>query len=74
MPVVEIKLYEERLSDEETVRNLIEKVTDAVVECTSEALRDHTWVIVSGPPARHWGHGGKPGPIAGVKLPETASV
>lgn len=73
MPFVEVLLYEERLTDE-TAAKLIEKVTDAVVECTSEGLRDHTWVYVTGPPARHWGHGGKPGPIAGVKLPERASA
>ena len=73
MPVVEVKLYEERM-DQETVKKLIEKVTDAVVECTSEQLREHTWVIVTGPAARHWGHGGKPGPIEGVQLPEPAPV
>jgi 4-oxalocrotonate tautomerase len=68
MPVVEVNLYEERLTDE-LAANLIDKMTEAMVECTSEELRDHTWVIVTAPPAKHWGHGGKPGPIAGVSLP-----
>ena len=50
MPVVEVKLYEERLTDDLAAR-LIEKMTDALVACTSEQLRDHTWVIVTAPPA-----------------------
>lgn len=73
MPVVEVKLYEERLTDELAAR-LIEKMTEALVECTSEQLRDHTWVIVTAPPARHWGHGGRPGPIAGVTMPPPISA
>lgn len=59
MPLVEIKLYDTRTADDETVRNLIEKVTDAVVECTSEAIRDETWVVVQGLPKKQWGFGGK---------------
>ncbi|HEX2506327.1 MAG TPA: tautomerase family protein [Gaiellaceae bacterium] len=68
MPTIEVKLYEERLTDE-LAAELIDKMTEAMVECTSEELRSHTWVIVTAPPARHWGHAGKPGPIAGVTLP-----
>jgi 4-oxalocrotonate tautomerase len=60
MPLVEIKLYDTRVNDEnDTVRKLIEKVTDAVVECTSEAIRDETWVVVQGIPKKQWGFGGK---------------
>jgi phenylpyruvate tautomerase PptA (4-oxalocrotonate tautomerase family) len=68
VPTIEVRLYEERLTDELAAK-LIDKMTAAMVECTSEELRDHTWVIVTAPPAKHWGHGGKPGPIAGVTLP-----
>lgn len=68
MPTIEVKLYEERLSDELAAR-LIDRMTEAMVACTSEELRVHTWVIVTARPAKHWGHGGKPGPIAGVTLP-----
>ncbi len=68
MPTIEVKLYEERLTDELAAK-LIDKMTEAMVECTSEELRSHTWVIVTASPAKHWGHGGKPGPIAGVTLP-----
>ncbi len=41
-------------------RKLIEKVTDAVVECTSEKIRDETWVVVTGLPPKQWGLVGKP--------------
>jgi 4-oxalocrotonate tautomerase len=59
VPLVEIKLYDTRINDE-TVPKLIEKVTDAVVECTSEAIRGETWVVVQGIPKKQWGFGGKP--------------
>lgn len=59
MPLVEIKLYDTRINDE-TVPQLIQKVTDAVVECTTEAIRDETWVVVQGIPKKQWGFGGKP--------------
>ncbi|HEX3834477.1 MAG TPA: tautomerase family protein [Solirubrobacteraceae bacterium] len=59
MPIVEIKLFDSRINDE-TVPQLIQKVTDAVVECTSEAIRDETWVVVQGLPPKQWGVGGKP--------------
>ena len=59
MPIVEVKLYDTRINDE-TVPKLIEKLTDAVCECTSEELRDDTWVIVQGLPKNQWGTGGKP--------------
>jgi 4-oxalocrotonate tautomerase len=60
MPLVEVTLYDRRINDE-TVTKLIEKLTDAVVECTAEELRSDTWVIVNGLPAKQWGIGGKPG-------------
>jgi 4-oxalocrotonate tautomerase len=60
MPLIEVKLYDTRI-DEETVPKLIEKLTDALVDCTTEAIREHTWVLVEGLPAKQWGIGGKPG-------------
>ena len=60
MPIVEVKLYDTRIN-EETVPKLIEKLTDAVVECTTEEMRPEVWVVVKGLPASQWGIGGKPG-------------
>ena len=59
MPFIEVKLYDTRINDE-TVPKIIEKVTDAVVECTSEDLRKEIWVLVEGLPKSQWGTGGKP--------------
>jgi 4-oxalocrotonate tautomerase len=59
MPLVEVSLYDQRVN-EETSRKLIEKITDAVVECTTEEIRPEVWVVVKGVPASQWGIGGKP--------------
>lgn len=59
MPIIEVKLYDTRINDE-TVPKLIEKLTDALVECTTEAIRDETLVVVEGIPKKQWGTGGKP--------------
>jgi 4-oxalocrotonate tautomerase len=59
MPIVEVKLYDTRINDE-TVPKLIAKLTDAVVECTTEEIRGETMVIVEGLPKSQWGTGGKP--------------
>ena len=62
MPLIEVKLFDFRLSDE-TSAALIEKLTDALCEVTHEGLRDHTWVIVEGHNPKNWGLAGKPWPL-----------
>ena len=59
MPLVEVKLYDTRVTDE-AVPKIIEAMTDALAE-SSGAAREHIWVIVEGVPAKHWGVGGSPG-------------
>jgi phenylpyruvate tautomerase PptA (4-oxalocrotonate tautomerase family) len=59
MPLIEVTVYDTRINDE-TVPKLIEKLTDALVECTTEAIRGETWVLVHGLSAKQWGKGGKP--------------
>ena len=59
MPVVEVKLYDRRVT-EESVPKMIEKLTDALAE-TSGAAREHIHVIIQGIPPTHWGQAGKPG-------------
>jgi 4-oxalocrotonate tautomerase len=60
MPLIQVTLYETRL-DEETVSQLIEKLTDAACSVVGEQMRELTWCIVDGVPARQWGIGGKAG-------------
>jgi 4-oxalocrotonate tautomerase len=59
MPVIEVKLYDRRVT-EESVPKIIERLTDALAE-SSGAAKEHIHVIIQGVPAQHWGLGGKPG-------------
>lgn len=59
MPLIEVKLYDTRVTDE-AVPRIIEKLTDALAE-SSGAAKENIWVIVEGVPAKHWGAAGKPG-------------
>ena len=59
MPLVEVKLYDFRVTDE-SVPKIIETMTEALAE-SSGAARENIQVIVQGVPAKHWGSGGKPG-------------
>jgi 4-oxalocrotonate tautomerase len=59
MPLIQVKLFENELSDE-VMPDLIEKLTDALCAATREELRPATWVIVEGVPAENWGIGGGP--------------
>ena len=59
MPLIEVKLYDTRVT-EESVPRMIERLTEALAE-TSGAAREHIHVIIEGVPAKHWGVAGKPG-------------
>ena len=57
MPLIQVKVFEDELSQEQS-KDLINKITDAVTEVTSEKLRDVTWVIINEVKSGHWGVGG----------------
>ncbi len=57
MPLIQIKVFEDELSQEQA-KDLINKITDAVTEVTSEKLRDVTWVVINEVRSGHWGIGG----------------
>ena len=59
MPVIDVKLYDTRVT-EESVPRIIEALTDALAE-SSGAAKEHIQVLVQGVPAKHWGVAGKPG-------------
>jgi 4-oxalocrotonate tautomerase len=59
MPLVEVKLYDSRVT-EESVPKIIEAMTDALAE-SSGAAKELIWVIVEGVSPRNWGIAGKPG-------------
>lgn len=59
MPLIEVKLYEHRVTDE-SVPRMIESLTNALAE-SSGAAKEHIHVIIQGVSPKHWGQAGKPG-------------
>jgi 4-oxalocrotonate tautomerase len=58
MPLIHVKLIEEVFSSEQK-REIIERLTDAMVEVEGENMRAVTWVIVEDVHSGEWGMGGK---------------
>lgn len=58
MPMIEVKLYDHRVT-EESVPKMIEKLTDALAE-SSGASKEHIQVVIQGISPKHWGQAGKP--------------
>ena len=57
MPLVQIKVVEGALSDDEKNR-LIGNVTEAVLSIYGENFRPHTWVLIEDVRSGQWGAGG----------------
>jgi 4-oxalocrotonate tautomerase len=57
VPFVEVKVFEDELSEEQT-EEIIAGITNVVARTTSEKLREFTWVVVSEVPSGNWGIGG----------------
>lgn len=58
MPLVTINVIENIFTDEQK-REMIEKVTDAIVSIEGEAMRNITWVLIEEIRACNWGIGGQ---------------
>jgi 4-oxalocrotonate tautomerase len=58
MPVIEVKLYDRRVT-EESVPKMIEALTNALHESSGAAV-EHIQVIIQGVPPQHWGKAGQP--------------
>jgi 4-oxalocrotonate tautomerase len=58
MPLVNIKIIEGVFSDSQK-REIVEKVSDAMVAIEGENMRQVTWVIVEEVKSGDWGIGGK---------------
>jgi 4-oxalocrotonate tautomerase len=57
MPLIEVKLIKNVFSPEQK-REIIEKLTDAMVEVEGENMRSVTWVTVEEVASGDWGIGG----------------
>lgn len=66
MPLVDIQLIEGVFSAEQK-KEMIEKVTDTMVQIEGEAMRGVTWVRVQEVASGEWGIGGKALTTADVK-------
>jgi len=66
MPMINVRLIE-GVFDDSQKREMIEKLTDAMVEIEGENMRPVTWVIVEEVTSGEWGIGGNPLSTADVK-------
>ena len=66
MPLINVKLIENVFSPEQR-REIIERLTDAMVTIEGENMRPVTWVLVEEVASGDWGIAGKPLTTAEVK-------
>jgi 4-oxalocrotonate tautomerase len=66
MPLIEVHLIENVFSPEQK-RQMISKLTDAMVAVEGEAMRGVTWVKISEVASGEWGIGGSPVTTQAVK-------
>jgi 4-oxalocrotonate tautomerase len=61
MPIIDVKLYDRRVTAESSER-IIKELTEALARaCDDESVKDHTWVVVQGVPPSQWGIAGNAG-------------
>lgn len=66
MPLIQVKLIEEVFTQAQK-REIVRKLTDAMVSIEGENMRPVTWVVVEEVKSGDWGIGGKPLTTADVK-------
>ena len=66
MPLVQVKVIEGVFTEAQK-RQMVHKLTDAMVAIEGENLRPVTWVVVEEVKGGDWGIGGKPLSAADVK-------
>jgi len=66
MPLIQVKVIEGVFSDVQK-REMVRKLTDAMVSIEGENMRPVTWVIVEEVKSGDWGIGGKPLTTADVQ-------
>jgi 4-oxalocrotonate tautomerase len=66
MPLIQVRLIEEVFTPQQK-RQIIEKLTDAMVAVEGENMRGVTWVTIEDVKSGDWGIGGKPLTTEAVK-------
>jgi 4-oxalocrotonate tautomerase len=59
MPLINVKIIENVFTAEQK-RDIVERLTEAMVDIEGENMRPVTWVIVEEVSSGDWGIGGKP--------------
>jgi 4-oxalocrotonate tautomerase len=59
MPLIQVKLLERVFTDGQK-KEIVKKLTDAMVSIEGESMRSVTWVLVEEVGSGHWGIGGEP--------------
>ena len=59
MPLINVKLIEDVFTSDQK-REIVERLTDAMVSIEGENMRSLTWVVVEEVASGDWGMGGKP--------------
>ncbi len=73
MPFIDIKVIEGVFTAEEQ-RELVERVSEAVIGVEGEGLRDFTHVAITETPSGSWAIGGKPFTAEEVRAARGAAV
>ncbi|HET9410213.1 MAG TPA: 4-oxalocrotonate tautomerase family protein [Candidatus Sulfotelmatobacter sp.] len=58
MPLITVKMFEGELTESQA-KELIHRVTEAVVPFVGEKLRENTWVMIEEIASGSWGIGGR---------------
>jgi 4-oxalocrotonate tautomerase len=66
MPLIQVKVIEGVFTEAQK-RDVVRKLTDAMVSVEGEAMRPVTWVVVEEVKSGDWGMGGRPLTTADVK-------
>jgi 4-oxalocrotonate tautomerase len=66
MPLIQVSLIEEVFTPAQK-KQMVQKLTDAMVEIEGEAMRGVTWVIIQEVRSGEWGIGGQPLTTADVR-------
>jgi len=73
MPFIDIKVIEGVFTSEEQ-RELVERVSEAVISVEGEALRPFTHTVITETPSGSWAIGGQPLTAEDVKAKRAAAV
>jgi 4-oxalocrotonate tautomerase len=73
MPLINVKLIE-GVFNESQKKQMVTKLTDAMVAIEGEAMRQVTWVVIDEVKSGHWALGGKPLTTADVRAMQASKA